>query len=184
MLCRCYPIRRDADHVHIGVNVDASSVRVDYVQGHRLSAWRLRGRFGPCRVDGGLGLGRRTLVSSHGVGYLWGWGGDNRRGTRGAQQVGTFPNGIKASLEAEARHQGPGRRLWGPVRTRAQSASGFSATDLRRSLHDIPRASCEKHAESSSRAVGGRVRRGGYDGSACSSAITTFQTACGTTPLP
>src|SRR5262245_29517759 len=43
------------------------------------------------------------------------WGQDSRRGTRGAQEMRTFPNGIDASTTTDARHQWQGRRLSGQV---------------------------------------------------------------------
>lgn len=75
---------RDADHVHVGMDVDARCVGVEDGHDRCLLAWRPR-----C-----LGLGLvRTLALAHGVGYLVKVCKESRRGPRGDRRNAVSPTG-------------------------------------------------------------------------------------------
>ena len=115
---------------HVGVYVDARRVGVEDGQRHRWRAGRTRRRLGLRRP----GLGRRTLVLSHGVGYLVGV----RAKTAGAGQEG---NRRIALSPTGSTHQ------WAPKRvtndrvaaSRARLECGHEAPEI---LRPRTRAGC------------------------------------------
>jgi len=95
---------------------------------------RRRVRTGGCArggrdaLDRGLPERLRWLIGSA---TLCKWWEGNRRGSRGEREKCSFPNGINASVLADASHQWQGRRLSGQVASRAGGASvGHGPTPL------------------------------------------------------
>jgi hypothetical protein len=92
-------IGRDADHVHVGMHVNAGRMGVENGQHGRFLAGRPRRTLGRrlglgCIRLGRFGFGRRTLALAHGVGYL-----DGRRaktagvGQEGNRSIAVSPTG-------------------------------------------------------------------------------------------